>query len=90
MNDQSSVQIDDGSVGENRPPWQDYEVLNEREAAEFLRYNLQTLRNWRRSGGGPRYVKSHPGRSGRVTYRLEALREWALSHEIGSTWEAPK
>lgn len=82
--------IGDGAQPEARHPWQDYEVLNEKEAADFLRYNLQTLRNWRRSGGGPRYVKSHPGRSGRVTYRLEALREWALRHEIGSTWEKGK
>lgn len=32
-------------------------LLNEHAAAAFLGYTIRALQNWRRRGGGPRYVK---------------------------------
>jgi hypothetical protein len=45
---------------------------DEHKAAEFLDHGVQTLRNWRSKGCGPRYVKI--GRS--VRYRPEDLRKF--------------
>jgi hypothetical protein len=69
-------------------PWHLYEVLTEREAADFLRRDVHTLRRWRRIGDGPHFVKNRPGRSGSVTYRVEALRDWLKRREVASTWQA--
>jgi hypothetical protein len=49
---------------------------------------VHTLRRWRRIGDGPHFVKNRPGRSGSVTYRVEALRYWLKRREVASTWQA--
>ncbi len=51
-------------------------LLTERQAAEWLRHSLPTLRRWRRAGRGPSFV-----RFGRVIlYRREELEEFVTAH----------
>lgn len=47
-------------------------VMTEREAAEYMRFAPNTLRQWRVEGIGPRYVKSH----GAIRYRRSDIDEW--------------
>ena len=48
-------------------------LLNENEAANFLRYSVRALQNWRVRGGGPRFVKVS---SRSVRYRRRDLIAW--------------
>jgi hypothetical protein len=48
-------------------------ILSEQEAGRYLDLAPGTLRNWRMSGRGPRYVQF--GR--RIGYRVEDLQVWA-------------
>ena len=55
------------------------EFLNETEAAMVLDLQPQTLRVWRCTGRGPRFM-----RSGRVVrYRWQWIDRWAAKHEKG-------
>jgi helix-turn-helix protein len=73
----------DGAVfrGERRmsnieSPLQNPQLLTERQAADWLRHSLPTLRRWRRAGNGPRFV-----RFGRlILYRLEDLDAFLVTH----------
>ena len=61
-------------------------LLNEIEAAEYLRVSARTLQWWRYRGGGPRYVKL----GSRVTYRRNQLDEWIGASTRQSTyWSSP-
>jgi excisionase family DNA binding protein len=53
------------------------EVLTAAEAADYLRYPVETLRRWRALGEGPRFVKA--GRH--VRYRRAALDRWLEERE---------
>jgi excisionase family DNA binding protein len=54
------------------------EVMDENEAADYLRLSARTLERWREQGRGPIYQKQ--GR--RVTYLYEDLRAYLLSQSI--------
>jgi hypothetical protein len=54
------------------------EVVNEYEAAKFLKKSVQTLRNDRCSRKGPAYLKL--GRS--VRYRVSDLMDYLEKHRI--------
>jgi hypothetical protein len=69
----------------NPPLTLNTELLTEQQAAEILNYSPRTLQLWRRKGGGPRYIKSHFGRSGGIRYRREDLKEWMTSHTLTNT-----
>lgn len=56
-------------------------VLEEGEAAQFLRVSIRTLQSWRVSGRGPRYIKL--GRS--VRYDRKTLIDWLDAQTRGST-----
>jgi predicted DNA-binding transcriptional regulator AlpA len=58
-------------------------LLNQREAAEFLRLSERTLERFRLTGDGPPYVKA--GR--RVVYRREDLDRWIEDHVRNNTSE---
>lgn len=47
-------------------------VFTAREAAAYLRLNLNTLAKWRITSRGPAFVRA----GGRVLYRLEDLNAW--------------
>jgi hypothetical protein len=47
--------------------------LNDKQAAEFLSLSVQTLRNWRYQGMGPKFHKPTPKV---VRYRLDELTQW--------------
>lgn len=36
----------------------------------------QTLSNWRWMGIGPAYIKTTPGKGGRIRYRRSAIEKW--------------
>jgi len=54
-------------------------LLSEREAAEFLRLAIPTLRNWRCAKRGPRFLKL--GRA--VRYRESDIAEFMAAGERG-------
>ena len=58
-------------------------LLNQREAAAFLRLSERTLERFRLTGDGPPIVKA--GR--RVSYRAEDLDRWIADHVRTSTSE---
>ncbi|MFD3698501.1 helix-turn-helix transcriptional regulator [Streptomyces sp. NPDC058646] len=39
-------------------------------------FSKQTLANWRWSDRGPSYIKTSPGRGGRIRYRRSAVEAW--------------
>lgn len=55
-------------VSEKKSPY-----LTAEEAAEFLRVQSRTLRNWRWKGGGPAYRKH----GGRVVYHVQELERFS-------------
>ena len=60
------------------------ELLNQREAAEFLRISVRTLERRRGEGLQPNFVCV--GR--RRLYRLSDLEDFIKAHTVGSTAEA--
>lgn len=56
-------------------------VLDEGEAAHFLRVSTRTLQSWRVSGRGPAYLKI--GRA--VRYDRGTLTQWLVSQTRAST-----
>lgn len=57
-------------------------LLGTCEAALHFGLKPQTLREWRTSGSGPRYVRLSRNR---VAYRIEDLDEWERSRSFAST-----
>lgn len=57
------------------------------DAAAFLGVKPQTLRKWRVSGSGPRYVRVGGGPHGRVAYRIADLEAWISSRSFAHTAE---
>ncbi|MGY6568653.1 MAG: helix-turn-helix domain-containing protein [Salinarimonas sp.] len=55
--------------------------LNEAEAAEYLKRSVQTLRNWRTLGRGPRYMKL----AGSVQYLKSDLADFLVESFRTST-----
>lgn len=61
------------------------DLLDTRQAAEYLNVAHSTLEGWRVRGHGPRYLKlAHRV----VRYRRAALDEWLSVREVASTSEA--
>lgn len=63
---------------------QNTNLINDHQAAKTLGLAVQTLRNWRCNGIGPRYIKL--GRA--IRYAPEHLVEFAQAHEITPVKEA--
>lgn len=59
-------------------------LLNEKEAAEMLRYSVRALQNWRLRGGGPKFIKVS-GRS--VRYAISDLNAWIEERRVSHTSE---
>lgn len=67
--------------------------MNDRMTDEFLTpkqvhadygFSPQMLANWRWMGLGPSYIKTTPGRAGRIKYRRSAIEQW-LDEQTVST-----
>ncbi len=58
------------------------QLLNETQAADILCYSVRALQNWRRRGGGPRFVKVS-ARS--VRYRYSDLVAWIELRTVSNT-----
>lgn len=52
------------------------QVLTSKQVADELGIAEQTLANWRHMRRGPEFVKTSPGRGGRVWYRRSAIDAW--------------
>lgn len=60
------------------------EVLTPRQVEAEYGIDYQTLANWRWKRIGPRWIKTSPGRSGRVRYRRSHIEAW-LDQQTVST-----
>lgn len=56
-------------------------ILDEGEAAQFIRVSIRTLQSWRVSGRGPAFIKV--GRA--VRYDRGTLTQWLISQTRAST-----
>ncbi len=62
--------------------------LTPAQVAELTGYTVRTLSMWRYEGRGPKYVKTSPGRSGRVRYEQAVVVAWMKARERGGEGEA--
>lgn len=52
------------------------ELLTPRQVHERYGFTPQTLANWRWMGIGPDFIKTTPGRAGRIKYRVSTIEKW--------------
>lgn len=52
------------------------DLLSPKEVAPMLKVTTQALASWRWMGTGPDYIKTSPGRSGRIRYRRSSVEKW--------------
>jgi hypothetical protein len=52
------------------------EYLTPRQTADEYPFSVQTLAQWRWMGTGPDYIKTSPGKGGRIKYRRSAIEQW--------------
>lgn len=57
-------------------------LLTPSEVAAEYGIAEQTLANWRWMRRGPDFVKTSPGRGGRVIYRRSAIEKWLNQHTV--------
>lgn len=62
--------------------------LTPEQTAELLGYTVKTLSMWRYEGRGPKYIKTSPGRSGRIRYPEDAVIAWMEARKQGGEGEA--
>jgi predicted DNA-binding transcriptional regulator AlpA len=62
-------------------------LLDEQEAAQFLRLAPMTLRRWRSIGRGPRFIKLGASHQSAVRYRMSDLTDW-IESRVRDTEEA--
>lgn len=55
------------------------------DAAALLGISPETLRGWRLTGRGPRYVKLGGGKTSRIRYRRSAIEAFLDDHTRSST-----
>ncbi|WP_328488233.1 helix-turn-helix transcriptional regulator [Streptomyces zaomyceticus] len=58
------------------------ELLSPKEVRRAYGFSEQSLANWRWMGTGPDYIKTSPGRSGRIKYKRSAIEEWLNRHTV--------
>lgn len=59
-------------------------ILNTKEAAQYLSLAEKTLRNLRSRGGGPKFIRIF---AGSVGYRVSDLDEWIENRQYHNTSE---
>ena len=68
------------STEETRPARE--ELLNPREVHRDYGFSPETLANWRWAGRGPAYIKTSPGRGGRIKYKRSAIEQWLAERTV--------
>jgi hypothetical protein len=63
-------------------------LLDTKKAAPFIGVTAGTLENWRVQGIGPKFIKTTPGRRGKVLYDLADIEAWKEANRFQSTSEA--
>lgn len=58
------------------------QLLTPREVHAAYGFHPQTLANWRWMGMGPDFVKTTPGKSGRIKYRRSAIEAWLSAQTV--------
>ncbi|MFJ6438678.1 helix-turn-helix transcriptional regulator [Streptomyces sp. NPDC091416] len=51
-------------------------LLSPKQVRAEYGFSEQTLATWRWMGTGPDYIKTSPGRSGRIKYKRSAIEKW--------------
>lgn len=51
-------------------------LLSPKEVQAEYGFSPQTLANWRWCGQGPDYIKTSPGRGGRIKYKRSTFEAW--------------
>lgn len=57
-------------------------LLSPKEVHTEYGFSPQTLANWRWTGIGPDYIKTSPGRGGRIKYRRSAFEQWLSDQTV--------
>ncbi|MFJ7191466.1 helix-turn-helix transcriptional regulator [Streptomyces bacillaris] len=57
-------------------------LLSPKQVRAVYGFSEQTLANWRWAGTGPDYIKTSPGRGGRIRYKRSAVDEWLEAHTV--------
>ncbi|MFJ3719069.1 helix-turn-helix transcriptional regulator [Streptomyces sp. NPDC090057] len=52
------------------------ELLTPKQVRAVYGFSEQSLASWRWMGTGPDYIKTSPGRSGRIKYKRSAIEAW--------------
>ncbi|MFJ9376113.1 helix-turn-helix transcriptional regulator [Streptomyces sp. NPDC101455] len=52
------------------------ELLSPKQVHAEYGFSPQTLANWRWRGSGPAYIKTSPGKSGRIHYKRSQFEAW--------------
>ncbi|MER5312909.1 helix-turn-helix domain-containing protein [Streptomyces sp. NPDC002773] len=58
------------------------ELLVPRQVHAEYGFSPQTLANWRWTGAGPDYIKTTPGKGGRIKYRRSAIEAWLQTRTV--------
>lgn len=58
-------------------------LLNEREAADFLKLARETLRTWRSRERGPKYIRLGEGKGSSIRYDLAELETFIDEGRVG-------
>jgi predicted DNA-binding transcriptional regulator AlpA len=58
------------------------ELLSPKEVHTDYGFSPQTLANWRWTNTGPDYIKTSPGRGGRIKYRRSAIEQWLQAQTV--------
>ncbi|WP_313895950.1 helix-turn-helix domain-containing protein [Streptomyces sp. YIM 98790] len=58
------------------------ELLSPKQVHADYGFSPQTLANWRWMGSGPDYIKTTPGKAGRIKYRRSAIEAWLKAQTV--------
>lgn len=58
------------------------ELLTPKQVKADYGFSPQTLANWRWMSIGPAYIKTSPGRSGRIRYKRSAVEAWLTAQTV--------
>jgi predicted DNA-binding transcriptional regulator AlpA len=58
------------------------ELLAPKQVQADYGFSAGTLANWRWTGAGPEYIKTSPGRGGRIRYRRSAIEQWLNARTV--------